>query len=297
MIVPRLVLGTARIAGGASERAAVALVKSAFDSGICAVDTAPSYGLGTAELVVGRALAGHPQVEVATKLGASRPNYPFLGTFARQIKRWVSSPSEPEPSLPPIRIEAPVGNDFSARSMAQSLEVSLERLGRIDALLLHDISAGEATPALLANLAQLAQSRSRGYASYASWDDELDQCFTPTMIAQCAPDPGWLLGTASVPQGRPLRLHSLAKTGLALAASAPVFASDLDRAVGMIEADPLTARIAAIYALVAVRVPQAKLLFASSHQARLNVLTKVLQGVDKQHTATEIAACFVTQAG
>lgn len=297
MIVPRLVLGTARIAGGASQSAAVALVRSAFDAGIGAVDTAPSYGLGTAEQVVGQALAGHPQVAVTTKLGSHRPSHPMLRTWARRIKRLVSAPGEPEASLPPVRIEAPVGNDFSARAMAQSLEVSLDRLGRIDALLLHDITAQEVTPAVLGDLAGLAQGRSSGYASYARWDAELDQCFPPESLAQCAPDPGWLLGTVPIPQGRPLRLHSIAKAGLALAAQDPLFAKGLHQAAAMIEADPMTARIAAIYALASVRMPQARLLFTSSHRARLSALIKALQRVDQQHSAATIAACFTAQPG
>lgn len=297
MIVSRLVLGTARIAGGASEAAAVALVKSAFDAGIGAVDTAPSYGLGTAEQVVGKALAGHPQVDVTTKLGSHRPSHPTLRTWARRIKRLISSPGEPEASLPPARIEAPVGNDFFARAMARSLDLSLERLGRIDALLLHDIAAQEVTSAVLGDLGILAQGRPSGYASYACWDKELDQRFVPESVAQCAPDPGWLTGTASPPHGRPLRLHSIAKTGLALAATDLLFAQGLDRAAGLIEADPLTAQIAAIYALAAARVPQAHLLFTSSHPARLGALIKALQQVDEQHTAATIAACFSAQAG
>ena len=297
MIIPRLVLGTARIAGGVSESAAVALVSSAFDSGICAVDTAPSYGLGTAERVVGKALADHPQVAVTTKLGSHRPSHPFLRTMGRKIKRLVSSLGEPEASLPPVRIEASVGNDFSALFMAQSLEISLEKLGRIDALLLHDIAVGEVTPAVLGELAGLAQARSSGYASFARWDLQLDQYFASGHIAQCAPAPGWLLGTVPVPRDKPLRLHSIAKTGLALAAINRMFANNLEHASGMIEADPVTARIAAIYALTAVRIPEARLLFTSSHQARLNALTMALQRVDQQHTAAEIAAQFGTQAG
>jgi len=280
-----------------SESAAVELVKSAFDSGICAVDTAPSYGLGTAEGVVGKALVDHPQIAVTTKLGSHRRSLPFLRTIARKIKRLVTSRGAPEASLPPVRIEAPVGNDFSARFMAQSLEISQERLGRIDALLLHDIAVGEATPAVLGDLARLAQARDSGYASFARWDMQLDQCFASGQIAQCAPDPGWLLGAVPVPQDKPLRLHSIAKTGLALAATNRMFGNNLEQASGMIEADPVTARIAAIYALVSIRIPEARLLFTSSHQARLNALTTALQRVDQQHTAAEIAAQFVTQAG
>jgi hypothetical protein len=297
MIVPRLVLGTARIAGGASEGAAVALVRSAFDCGIGAVDTAPSYGLGTAEQVIGKALAGHPQVEVTTKLGSHRPSHPLLRTLARRIKRLASSPSKPEASMPPARIAGPTGNDFSAHTMARSLEISLERLGRVDALLLHDIAVGEVTSAVLSELGTLARGRSSGYASFARWDIQLDQCFVQGSVAQCAPDPGWLLGTTPVPPDRLLRLHSIAKTGLALAATNPIFAQGLDRAAGMIEADPLTARFAAIYALAAVQVPKARLLFTSSHHSRLSNLIKALQWVDAQHLAADVAASFTAQPG
>ena len=158
MIVARLVLGTARIAGGAGEAAAVALVQSAFDSGVCYVDTAPSYGSGTAEVVVGQALAGHPQIAVTTKLGSARPSQPWLRTFARRLKRLARPASTPSAEFAPTRIERPSGSDFTIAAMAQSLEISRERLGRIDLLLLHDVSASEVTAALLESLTGLSRS-------------------------------------------------------------------------------------------------------------------------------------------
>jgi len=297
VIVPRLILGTARIAGGFGDREAIAMVGAAFDAGICAVDTAPSYGLGTAEEVVGRGLAGHPQVEVTTKLGSQRPSHPRLRTLARKIKRLATSAGEPTASLPPPQIMAPLGNDFSHAFMARSLALSLERLGRIDTLLLHDISAAEAGPAVLAELERLADGRATGYASLAQWDQQLDSCFAPFHTAQCAPDPAWLLGTASPTHGSRLRLHSLAKTGLALAGADADFAGRLARASVLIDADPPTARIAAIYALAAQRVPQARLLFTSSHRPRLTALITALQQIDIAQAAPEIASCFALQDG
>lgn len=297
MIIPRLVLGTARIAGGASAREAVDLVKSAFDSGICAVDTAPSYGIGTAEDVVGSALVGYPGVEVATKVGSHRPDHAMLRSFARKIKRLITGASEPAGSLPSERIAQPTGNDFSASFMAQSLEISLEKLGRIDLLMLHDITPEEVTAQVLADLARLGGQWVTGYASLACWNSALDQCFTAGRVAQCAPDPQWLLGTGEIPAERPLRLHSLVKTGLALAEQNTSFANGLERAAGMIEGDPLTARIAALYALAAVRIPTARLLFTSSHRARLNGLIKALQKIDDSHSAPRLAALFTAQAG
>lgn len=296
MIVPRLILGTARIAGGIGAGEAIGMVKRAFDAGIGAVDTAPSYGLGTAEEVVGKALTGHPQVEVTTKLGSLRPSYPLLRTLVRRLKRLTGPARDTEPSLPPQRIAQPTGNDFTAAFMAQSLAVSLERLGRIDGLLLHDITSDEATPEVLAELARLAGTRISGYASLAQWDPDLECSFASGQVAQCAPDPAWLLGTAA-PPARDLRLHSLAKTGLALARQDAGFARDLDRAAAMIAADPATARIAAIYALAEVRIPRARLLFTSSHRARLEALIPALQAIDDRQAAPGIAACFAAQEG
>ncbi len=42
---------------------------AAFDAGVNAVDTAPVYGMGRSERVVGRAIAGRPDVVVLTKCG------------------------------------------------------------------------------------------------------------------------------------------------------------------------------------------------------------------------------------
>ena len=300
MIVSRLVLGTARIAGGVSEAAAVSLVQNAFDSGICYVDTAPSYGSGTAEAVVGQALAGHPHIAVTTKLGSARPGQPWLRTFARKLKRLAGPASAPLAEFAPAWIESPSGSDFTPDGMAQSLEISRERLGRIDQLLLHDVSASEVTPALLERLIRLSRSVGAlgGYASYAQWDPVLDQCFEPEMTAQCAPQPAWLLGNAAPPTKRPLRVHSVVKTGLALAEINPLFANALQQAERLIPArDPLTARLAALYALAANRVPAAGLLITSSHRARLDAVLAALCAIDNAGNAAEIAALFPDQAG
>lgn len=300
MIVPRLVLGTARIAGGVSQRAAVALVKSAFDAGVSQVDTAPSYGLGTAEVVVGKALAGYPHISVTTKLGSARPSQPWLRTVARKLKRLAGPAGIPSAEFAPDQIDQPSGSDFTPAAMARSLELSQQRLGRIDHLLLHDVSASEATPTLFDQLGTLGRSAGAqgGYASYAQWDPALDRCFEPVLMAQCAPHPGWLLGSGTPPIQRPLRLHSLVKTGLALAQINPLFANALQQAEQHIAArDPLTARLAALYALAAVRMPQAKFLITSSHRIRLDALLAALNAIDNTGNAAEIAALFQDQLG
>jgi len=57
--------------GGADETAAIAAVKAAFEAGITTIDTAPVYGFGKSEELVGKAMVGIPrdQYQILTKYG------------------------------------------------------------------------------------------------------------------------------------------------------------------------------------------------------------------------------------
>jgi len=56
--------------GGQEEKAAVRAVQAALDAGIDLIDTAPAYGLGASEQVIGKAIAGRrDKVVLATKCG------------------------------------------------------------------------------------------------------------------------------------------------------------------------------------------------------------------------------------
>jgi len=72
----RVALGTWAIGGwmwgGTDDAQAVATIKSAIDRGITLIDTAPAYGFGHAEELVGQALAeagARKKVCIATKVG------------------------------------------------------------------------------------------------------------------------------------------------------------------------------------------------------------------------------------
>ncbi len=70
----RIALGTWAIGGwmwgGPDDGAAIATIHRALDAGITTIDTAPAYGQGHSEEVVGRALKGRrDRVVVATKVG------------------------------------------------------------------------------------------------------------------------------------------------------------------------------------------------------------------------------------
>src|SRR3984893_8290200 len=74
--VSRIGLGTWAIGGwmwgGTDEQGSIRTLHAAFDRGITLVATAPIYGFGRSEEIVGRALAQYAQpdrIRVATKVG------------------------------------------------------------------------------------------------------------------------------------------------------------------------------------------------------------------------------------
>jgi methylglyoxal reductase len=56
--------------GGTDEAAAIRAIRASIDAGVTLIDTAPAYGLGRSEEIVGRAIAGRrDRVVLATKCG------------------------------------------------------------------------------------------------------------------------------------------------------------------------------------------------------------------------------------
>ena len=71
--ITRVGFGCARIFGGIEKRASSKLIEAALEVGIRHFDTAPSYGDGESEAVLGTVLAGIDDVTVTTKIGIPRP--------------------------------------------------------------------------------------------------------------------------------------------------------------------------------------------------------------------------------
>jgi methylglyoxal reductase len=56
--------------GGTDEQASIKAIQVSLDAGINLIDTAPAYGLGMAEILVGKAIKGRrDKVVLATKCG------------------------------------------------------------------------------------------------------------------------------------------------------------------------------------------------------------------------------------
>jgi aryl-alcohol dehydrogenase-like predicted oxidoreductase len=95
--VSRVALGTWAIGGwmwgGTDEGESIATIQAALDRGINIIDTAPAYGFGRSEEIVGRAIAGvraRPRVIIATKTGIDwRDGKPFRNASRERIMREI----------------------------------------------------------------------------------------------------------------------------------------------------------------------------------------------------------------
>jgi aryl-alcohol dehydrogenase-like predicted oxidoreductase len=75
--------------GGQDEDDSIAAIHAALDAGINFIDTAPIYGYGEAEKVIGKALAGRDRaaVTIATKFGITWPQGPEAGVLVQNGTR------------------------------------------------------------------------------------------------------------------------------------------------------------------------------------------------------------------
>lgn len=139
--------GTTALVALSSQSERLRLLETAFDAGITHFDTAPYYGYGEAERVLGVFLKGRrDRVTITTKFGIEPPaavRNPFINKMARSILGLV-------PSLRVTLSKKAQGMSrrgaFSVESARKSLERSLSSLqtDRIDLFLLHEPSLSDA---------------------------------------------------------------------------------------------------------------------------------------------------------
>jgi hypothetical protein len=162
LCMTRLGLGAARLIPG---KRAARLIEAALEAGIRHFDTAPSYGEGQSEHVVGDVLAGVPDVTVATKVGIPRPTDNQV-SLVRQVYRAVGQPVLA--ALPGIKrrllaARSPGGSGASiprrrldAGEIQRSLDESISALRRVpDILLLHEPAQFILDQELLATFSRL----------------------------------------------------------------------------------------------------------------------------------------------
>jgi aryl-alcohol dehydrogenase-like predicted oxidoreductase len=78
-------MGMTDFYGAADEQEGIRTIHAAMDRGITLIDTGDFYGMGTNEMLVGRAVAGRrDKVEISVKFGALRgPDCAFYGVDTR----------------------------------------------------------------------------------------------------------------------------------------------------------------------------------------------------------------------
>jgi aryl-alcohol dehydrogenase-like predicted oxidoreductase len=145
--------------GEVSDDESRAAIRVAVQGGIRFFDTAQAYGAGHSETILGQALATHPEVRIATKVGYA------IDPAAREL----------------------TGAMTDADQIAASLAASRQRLQRdqIDLVLLHLNSLD--LPAATAIFDRLEDLRNRGWLSAYGWSTDY-----PDRAASMAGRPGFV---------------------------------------------------------------------------------------------------------
>ena len=121
--------------GSVEDRDSIAAIHAALDVGINFIDTAPAYGAGHAETVVGKAIAGkRDQVVLATKTGVIRTKDRFI-------------------------------RDLSPKNIVKDMEDSLRRLGT-EYIDLYQIHWPDANTPLADSMAALIKLKEQGKFRY-----------------------------------------------------------------------------------------------------------------------------------
>src|SRR5580700_3540634 len=95
VVTSRIGLGTWAIGGwmwgGTDEQESIRTIHAALNRGVTLIDTAPVYGFGRSEEIVGRALtqyASRDRVRVATKVGLEwRNGQPYRNSTPERLRR------------------------------------------------------------------------------------------------------------------------------------------------------------------------------------------------------------------
>ncbi len=148
--------GCSQLMGRITRRESIALLETAFEAGIRHFDTAPSYGLGQSEGILGAAFASRrDQIVITTKYGIRPPRSQSVLGIARQVvlpivKRLPGVKARLSRAARGLASRA----RFSPDDLRASIDASLAalRTDYIDILLLHEATVGDLSDELLAAL-------------------------------------------------------------------------------------------------------------------------------------------------
>ena len=155
----RIGFGCSHITGGFEGRSNIRVLRAAYDLGVRHFDTAPLYGHGTSEEVVGDAFRrDRHKVTIATKIGIPHGTLSYKGQFVRflatPLRRWTPGISKFAAAK---MYSTPPRTDFSPASIERSIDKSLKKLKTdyVDILLLHEVRVQDISDELLTKLRRL----------------------------------------------------------------------------------------------------------------------------------------------
>jgi aryl-alcohol dehydrogenase-like predicted oxidoreductase len=168
--VPPVIFGAWAIGGwawgGSDEKAAIAAVRRALDLGMTCIDTAPMYGCGRSEELIGRALEGRRgEAVIATKCGLR---------WDRAEGEFFFEDNDPRTGAP-----MKVYRNLKAASIAEECERSLQRL-RTDVIDLYQCHWPDATTPLEETMEAMLRLRDEGKIRAIGVSN-----FTPEMMERC----------------------------------------------------------------------------------------------------------------
>ncbi len=162
MALAKLGFGTSQLMGRIGRKQSLRLMEVAFAAGIRHFDTAPLYGLGAAEAMVGAFAADkRSEITVATKFGIRPPSRSLWMDVAKAGARLAVQ------AVPALRVklrrrgEAMTSRGaFTPEECRESLGISLQqlRMERIDLFLMHEVLPEQITTALLQTLGDAVQA-------------------------------------------------------------------------------------------------------------------------------------------
>jgi aryl-alcohol dehydrogenase-like predicted oxidoreductase len=165
--IPQIGFGCARLVGRSSLRQSAKILETALDLGIRYFDVAQSYGMGTAEEVLGAVFGNSRDVVVATKIGISRPPYSARANLKRRFGKPVLDRVRALKTLARRFYDVPQTQpgqrpryDFSEATIRESIEESLRRLkrNRVDVYLAHEPHRDDLGPELAARFEGLVKA-------------------------------------------------------------------------------------------------------------------------------------------
>jgi aryl-alcohol dehydrogenase-like predicted oxidoreductase len=185
--IAKIGFGCGRLVGGSSLKESAKLVEAALELGIRHFDVAPSYGLGTAEDVLGIVLAGEKDVTIATKVGIARPSG---GQSLSLLRKYLSPILKSSAGLKSLALKTLAKQTkrgvFDCANAEKSFEDSLRRLKRdkVDYLLLHEPASSDITEELIAYCEGLVLSNHVGRLGLGFNGHDIDQTLSFGTVLQ-----------------------------------------------------------------------------------------------------------------